>query len=187
MVGCMTVFEITPDMDEHDADGVGTINEALDRLTARRGRWDRRRRTAAAIEGRVKDCLSMRSPFRANRRLKARQSRHALPLNPCLLSAQLRRLLRQFAQIDLREGCEENSCRERLIELTREVGNVQLNSPPIPQFARKQAKSDIEAGCAEYSEEELRTAVADRDRESLLPATLTTPTKRRPRSKRQSD
>lgn len=32
----MTGFEITPDMDDHDVDGVGMINDALARLTARR-------------------------------------------------------------------------------------------------------------------------------------------------------
>lgn len=69
----------------------------------------------------------------------------------------LRRLARQFAQIDFHDT-EDAKLRERLTDLTDRLGTIQGDALPIPKYAHKKAYTEISGGSADYSDAELDSA-----------------------------
>ncbi|GEM_PF-945002 len=70
---------------------------------------------------------------------------------------QLRRRIRQFAQIDML-GTDHAAVRAKLAELTEEVGSTQGEALAIPAAAYRAALKSIEGGTADYTEQELDAA-----------------------------
>lgn len=70
----------------------------------------------------------------------------------------LRRLIRQFVQINPRQSPEATELRRRLDELTEKVGTVQAEALPIPGYAHRRAYAEIQKGSADYTPKELDTA-----------------------------
>lgn len=75
---------------------------------------------------------------------------------------QLRRLIRQFAQIDVGTMLPDQA-RKRLTELTDEVGAAQREALPIPSRAYAKAYKSIQEGSADYADGELNAAVGPID------------------------
>ncbi|RXZ64245.1 SLATT domain-containing protein [Pelagerythrobacter rhizovicinus] len=71
--------------------------------------------------------------------------------------AQLRRKVRQFAQIDM-AGMESAALRATLTALTEEVGSTQGEALAIPSAAYRAAMKSIESGSADYTDQELDAA-----------------------------
>lgn len=71
--------------------------------------------------------------------------------------AQLRRKVRQFAQIDM-AGMESAALRTKLAELTEEVGSTQGEALAIPSAAYRAAMKSIESGSVDYTDQELDAA-----------------------------
>jgi hypothetical protein len=71
----------------------------------------------------------------------------------------VRRRLRKLANVDgdLPSVTDEQLAHE-LGQLIGEVTRVQSESPPIPAFAAKKAKIEIDSGKADYTESELKAA-----------------------------
>ena len=74
----------------------------------------------------------------------------------------LRRLIRQFVQIDPFLPQSEDALRARLDELTENVSNLQAEAPAIPAYAYRAAIKEIEVGASDYTESELDSATGPR-------------------------
>lgn len=74
----------------------------------------------------------------------------------------LRRELRQFVQIELDTDKKTKNSEATLKDFTKKVHNIQSQSPAIPSFGWKLAKKTLQAGSAEYTDEELELAAGKR-------------------------
>jgi hypothetical protein len=80
-----------------------------------------------------------------------------------ILYGRARRLLRQFVHIDVSLTSNDAELAKQLKVLTDQVGDIQADSPRIPEFARKLAKADIDSGSADYTSKELALGVGERE------------------------
>ncbi len=79
-----------------------------------------------------------------------------------VLYGRARRTIRQFVHIDSTLSNDDSELAKQLREITEQVGNIQSESLPIPGFARRQAKAEIDGGSADYTSDELLAAVGER-------------------------